>query len=281
MARILTCLDNSIYAQSCAALAQWAAARSGASVELLNILGADAAPADFGAATALAQGPDLLAQRRAGAAEHGRRIEQQAGELVEALAADLRKAGLPGASARVERGGFLDTLLANSGGADLVVIGKRGEAADFLTLRLGSNMERAAHACDKPVLVAARAFRPIARALIAFDGSQNARDAVALAAGSPLLKGLTIDVVRVGAADQAADEALEDAAGLLRRAGLAATPRRLDGAPERAIPAFVAREGVDLLVMGAPSHSRLHAAVLGSTTSALLRSCVIPALLLR
>ena len=63
--------------------------------------------------------------------------------------------------------------------------------------------------------------------------------------------------------------------------GLKATARRLDGEPERRIPEFVAREGVDLLVLGAPSHSRLHTLVLGSTTSALLRGCVIPALLLR
>lgn len=281
MSLILTCLDNSIYAQSCAALAQWAAGRMGARVDLLNVIGAGATPADFGAETALEDRPDLHARKVAGGAERERQIEAQARALVESLAEGMRAAGVAGAGAQVERGGFVETLLARSGAADLVVIGKRGEAADFLTLRLGSNMERAARACGKPILVAARAFRPIARAAIAFDASEHARNAVALAAQSPLLRDLAIDVVRVGPPAQLADEALEDAVALLRRSGLKATAHRLDGEPERRIPEFVAREGVDLLVLGAPSHSRLHTLVLGSTTSALLRGCVIPALLLR
>ena len=281
MSLILTCLDNSIYARSCAALAQWAAQRMGARVDLLNVIGESAPAADFGAETALADRPDVPARARAGEAERERQIETAARALVEELAGGMRASGVAAASARVERGGFVETLLARSGEADLVVIGKRGEAADFLTLRLGSNMERVARACDKPLLIAARAFRPIARAAIAFDASENARNAVALAAQSPLLRDVAIDVVRAGAPSQAADEALEDAVGLLTRSGLKATARRLDGEPERRIPEFVAREGVDLLVMGAPSHSRLHTLVLGSTTSALLRGCVIPALLLR
>ncbi len=281
MGKILTCLDNSIYAQSCAALTQWAAQRMGAQVDLLNVIGAETQTADFGASAALTNRPDIHARDVADAAEFGRRIEAEARALVEGLAAGMRAAGIAGATARVERGGFVETLLASAGEADLVVIGKRGEAADFLTLRLGSNMERAVRACGRSLLVAARAFRPIARAAIAFDSSEHARNAVALAAQSPLLRGVAIDVVRAGAPAQAADEALEDAVGLLARSGLKATARRLDGEPERRIPEFVAREGIDLLVLGAPSHSRLHTLVLGSTTSALLRGCVIPALLLR
>lgn len=281
MSRILTCLDNSIYAQSCGALTEWAARRMAAQVDLLNVIGGAGAATDFGVAAALPERPDIHARQHADAAEVGRQVEAAARALVDNMAAGLRAAGIGPVSTRVENGVFLDALVANSGAADLVVIGKRGEAADFLTLRLGSNMERAARACQKPLLIAARAFRPIGKALIAFDGSEHARDAVAAASTSPLMKDLAIEIVAVGAATPDAEAALADAAALLRLRGLTVSTRLVDGKPERRIPEIVAREGVDLLVMGAPSHSRLHTLVLGSTASALLRSCVIPALLMR
>ena len=47
--------------------------------------------------------------------------------------------------------------------AALIVIGKRGEGADFAKLHLGSNLERVVRAMHKPVLVASRAFKPVER----------------------------------------------------------------------------------------------------------------------
>jgi hypothetical protein len=59
-----------------------------------------------------------------------------------------------------------------------VVIGKRGEATDFAKGHLGSNLERVARSSRKPILVAARAFRPITRFLIAYDGGASANKAL-------------------------------------------------------------------------------------------------------
>ena len=54
--------------------------------------------------------------------------------------------------------------------AEMAVIGKPGEAADFAKRHLGSNLERVVRASKKPVLVAARAYAPFNRFLIAYDG---------------------------------------------------------------------------------------------------------------
>jgi len=70
-------------------------------------------------------------------------------------------------------------------------------------------------------------------------------------------------------------------AKLLSDAGKAATVTILHGEPETAIAAHVAEAGVDLLVMGAYGHGRLRNMILGSTTTALLRSCRIPVLVFR
>ena len=53
------------------------------------------------------------------------------------------------------------------------------------------------------------------------------------------------------------------------------------GDPEAVIAKTVKEQGIDMLVMGAYTHSRLRALFFGSKTNGLLRSATIPTLLLR
>lgn len=55
----------------------------------------------------------------------------------------------------------------------------------------------------------------------------------------------------------------------------------MPGQAETMIAHDVEAYGVDLLVMGAYGHSRIRSMILGSTTTALLRSCKVKVLLLR
>jgi nucleotide-binding universal stress UspA family protein len=132
------------------------------------------------------------------------------------------------------------------------------------------------------VLVAARGYDPIEKALFAFDCTPNGLKAVEAATASPLLRdGLPVELVYAGEDTGAARGALDRAASELREEGVTVTTRIVPGPPETAIPEIVAREGVGLLVMGAFGHTRLHSLVLGSTTSQLMRACKIPVLLFR
>lgn len=74
---------------------------------------------------------------------------------------------------------------------------------------------------------------------------------------------------------------LEWATPTLSEAGFAATARRLEGEVGAAISAQVRERHIDLLVMGAYGRSRIHQLVVGTTTTAMLRNCQIPVLLLR
>lgn len=69
-------------------------------------------------------------------------------------------------------------------GADLIVIGKRGEAANVVTLHLGANVERVIRASRRRVLVVARAFQPVERVLIDVDGGPGVRRRRATPPGS-------------------------------------------------------------------------------------------------
>ena len=67
----------------------------------------------------------------------------------------------------------------------------------------------------------------------------------------------------------------------LREAGYVVEANLLPGDPDDVIAAEVENRGIDLLVMGAYGHSRIRYLVIGSTTTNLVRSCKVPALLFR
>ena len=154
------------------------------------------------------------------------------------------------------------------------------EAANFAIGHLGANLERVVRASARPVLVASRAFRPIRRFLIAYDGGPAALKAVDFAARQAALRGLECHLVTV-APQGGAGAILDQPAELLRRGGLTVTAQTLHGEPEQAIAAHVGAAEIDLLVMGAYGHSRIRTLLVGSTTTAMLRACRIPVLVFR
>jgi nucleotide-binding universal stress UspA family protein len=55
----------------------------------------------------------------------------------------------------------------------------------------------------------------------------------------------------------------------------------MSGQPEIVISNTVASAGFDLLVMGAYGHSRIRSLIVGSTTTEMVRSCLVPVVLFR
>jgi nucleotide-binding universal stress UspA family protein len=131
------------------------------------------------------------------------------------------------------------------------------------------------------VFVAARAFRPIEKVLVAYDGGTSAMKAVDQIARNPLFHGLAIHLVTVGPASAEATRGLEDAKALLGAAGIATEVSVLSGHPETALGKLVDGGGFDMLVMGAYGHSRIRTRIIGSTTTEMIRSCKVPVLLVR
>ncbi|MGH8084589.1 MAG: universal stress protein [Lysobacter sp.] len=281
--RVLAAVDASTYAPSVAALAGWAASRLEAELELIHTIDRESGTArsDLSGNLSLGSQEELLAEL-ADLDERRARLAREHGQtLLEQLRDEVTQAH--GVNARVlqRHGALVDALLDLEPEVRLFVIGKRGEHADFAKGHLGSNLERVVRAVRRPVLVAARAFRPIQRFLIAYDGSPTTRACVEMVAASPLLHGIGCEVLMVGADDDANRRELAWAVERLGQAGFQPQARIVEGAPDTVIAAHVERGGIDLLVMGAYGHSRIRAMILGSTTTQLLRSCQVPVLLLR
>ncbi len=282
MFKLLACIDLSGYAPSVCDHAAWVATRLSGSVELLHILqrkDAMAARHDLSGALGLGAKSSLMEElvhieevEAKLAREHGR-------VLLLASEERLQKAGVENVTALHRRGGIVETIIEREVDADLVVIGKRGASAGFAKGHLGSKVERVVRQSIRPVLVANHAFKPIKRALIAFDGGPSARKAVNFVATSPLFDGVLADLVLVGADDDKHRDAVRWAGEVLGNRGKRA--EIVSGDVDSALKASARQSKADLVVMGAYGHSPLRSMIVGSTTTAMIRGLSLPVFLFR
>ena len=206
MTKLLVLIDGSTYTQSVCDHAAWVAERTKASVDLLHVLGrrtVSSVPADF-SGNLNADTRDTLLEELTSLDEQQAKLAQKRGRLIlEEAKAQLTQAGIAEVTIKLRNGDLLETVQEFEPEADLILIGKRGEAADFASLHLGSNLERVVRASHKPVLVASRAFKPVGSFLIAYDGGASAEKAVDHIAGGHLFPGLACRLLMTGQPDAA------------------------------------------------------------------------------
>ena len=280
MSTILTCTDGSLYAPSIYQHAAWAAERSGYTIHVLHVIERDESrdEQDLSGSIGFDANAELLEELAKLDESHARVARLRGKAILEDAVKQLTGHEV---KTTQRHGSVVETLDEFEKGAEMVIIGKRGEHADFAKGHLGSNLERVVRSAQIPVLVAAREFKPITRFLIAFDGGPSSLKAVHHAATHPLLKGLECHMVMCGRQDREHELALEHAATGLRGAGFDVKADLISGDPDGVIAAEVEKREIHLLVMGAYGHSRVRNLILGSTTTHLIRTCHVPIILFR
>lgn len=281
--KIIALVDGSIYSQSVCDHTAWIAGQTGSPVELIHVMGRRdtsenqdlSGSIKLGARTALLEElADLDAQRAKLVSRKGRAILEDARAV-------LDNAGINEITTRLRHGDVLETVSEIEADARVIVIGKRGEAADFAKGHLGSNLERIVRGSSRPIFVASRAFKPISRVLVAFDGGGSARKAVELISRSPVFTGLSVTLVTVGHENKETDRALSEAKATLSNAGITCETMIVDGQPDTALASLVEADDFHLVVMGAYGHSRIRSFIIGSTTTEMVRSCKVPIVMVR
>ncbi len=281
--KIIAFVDGSIYSESVCHHVAWAAGRMGAEVELYHILGRreGADKGDYSGSIRLGARTRLLEELAELDAQRAKLSQAQGRAILEDAKAIIEGDGVTGVSPRLRHGDIVETVQEVEAGAGLVVIGKRGEAADFAKMHLGSNLERMIRAAHTPVLVASRAFKPVKKVLIAFDGGVSSLKAVDYVARQPLFEGLNCTLVTVGKGGDAIRQGLEDARATLKAGGHDASIKMAEGQPDKVLGELIETEGHDLLVMGAYGHSRIRNMIIGSTTTEMIRTCKAPVVLIK
>ena len=283
MEHVLACIDASAYANSVCDLSAWASRRLQMPVELLHVVQRKDAVAerrDLSGAIGLGVKTELL-QELTRLEEADARLQVERGRvLLQAAEERLRSAGVAEVRTCHRHGGIVETILEREKDARLVVIGKRGASHEFATDHIGSKIERVVRASSKPVLVASRAVEEPRSVVFAYDSSPAADRALERLANSPLFTGLPVHIVM---AESDTDVHRRAIAGASEQLGkdreIRTTLQR--GRPEAVIADIVAQTPGALLMMGAYGHSPLRTLVVGSTTTAMIRTVRVPVLLVR
>lgn len=284
LTKLIALIDGSLYAQSVCDHAGWAASRGGMSVDLVHVLGRRSiasAPVNLSGSIGLGARTALLSELAEMDEQNAKLAHKRGRLLLDEARAVVLKSGVSDVTAKLRNDDIVETVQTFEGEAALIVIGKRGEAADFAKLHLGSNLERVVRASHRPVLVASRAFKPVERVLIAFDGGPSSLKAVGFIASSPIFAGLACHLLCVGHDDAATRDKIEVAMATLFASGHATTSDHKQGLADEIITRTVENWHADLLVMGAYGHSRIRNLIIGSTTTQMIRACKIPVMLFR
>lgn len=284
MSKILACLDASPYAQSVCDLTAWSAHRLSATVDVLHVVQRKSAvPSrnDLTGAIGLGVKSELL-EELTRMEELESRVAIQAGRaLLQAASERIEAAGITDVTPVHRHGGIVETILELETDSRLLVMGKRGASAQFARAHLGSKIERVLRASKKPILIAPLDLQDIKQAVIAYDGSASAKRALELGLSSPLFQGLECHIVMAGDDTARNRTEIEAVRHLIGESKYAATVLLISGSPETAIPDFMEKHPDSILAMGAYGHSPLRNLIVGSTTTALIRSISQPMLLIR
>lgn len=283
MKTILTCTDGSLYAPSVYQHAAWAAERLNARISILHMLNPHhehPVAADYSGSIGFGAKSGLL-DELVRLEEANAKIAQKRGQaILEDAEAVLRAAGAEAVESMQKHGKLSEEISTYERDADLVVIGKRGNNANFEKGHLGSNLERVIRSCAHPVLVASREFVQPQEYLLAYDGGPSSSRALRYCIEEPLLAGLKCHLICVSPSDELTSQ-FSEAFAQLESAGITVSKTLLQGSPVEALADYIQSHPIGLVVMGAYSHSHLRTLFVGSTTSRILISVRHPMLLFR
>lgn len=282
--KVLACVDQSHFADYVADYASWAARRMNTPLEFLHVI--DRHPEigsgeDHSGAIGIGAQEALLAKLSEQDAAKAKAAHEQGRLFLNRLRARAVAAKVNFPDTRQRHGTLEETLVEQEAGVRLFVLGRRGESAETTQRDLGRNVERVVRALHKPILTITAAFTEPQRAMIAFDGGIVTRRGVEMLAASPLFRGLPMHLLMSGKKSPDAPKQFEWAKLTLETAGFDVTAALIPGDAESVIARTVREQNIDILIIGAYSHSPLRSLLFGSKTSDLLRSAKIPTLLLR
>jgi len=282
MKNILICTDGSAYSEQACRYAAWLYQQTGAGLSVLYVSDLRQfeipAVADFSGSLGIQPFEGMISQLHD--------VEEIKAEFVKEYALKtLGEAGVPADAITFhhETGLLVDLISDYSDVADLILLGKRGENANFATEHLGSMLERVLRSVEVPALVTNRKFKTVEKVAIAYDGGDSCQKALDFLAEQELYRNLELHILVCveGRREDVATERVEKAETRLHQAGIYPNCQVLTGEVETAISNYIESSEIDLLILGAYGHSRIREFLIGSTTTELLRRCRVPVLCFR
>jgi nucleotide-binding universal stress UspA family protein len=171
----------------------------------------------------------------------------------------------------VEVGDITRTICDRARWTDLVVVSLSYPPGVEPIARLRSGFRSLVQRCPRPILAVPRANPNAQRALLPYDGSPKAEEALFAATYLALRWQLALDVVTVIEGDQTRADTQERARRYLERHGVQAAYHVEHGPAAEGILRAAAACGSDIIVIGGYGFNPLFEIVLGSTVDQVLR----------
>ena len=191
-------------------------------------------------------------------------------------------AGITELIAKQRHGTLPEALLDLQSQLAMVVLGSKGHDHEGELQGLGAQIQDAIRVINKPVFIAKSAFTEPKKVMFAYNGSPTSHKALNLLASMALFKqDLEIHVVCVQKNLAEAHNLVEDAQSVLTGAGIDMIGEAMTGDAVEALTHYQTTHGIDITVMGAFSHGKLHGFFFGSFTTQMLLESQTQFLLVR
>lgn len=277
MNRVIACIDSSPCIDAVAEAAVWVAKQTQRELVLLQIL--DYYPASYhlgeisgvigfeSNAMLLKELAELEQKQSELALDYSNNLLNHISELIE------KQYGLSSTKIQ-EKGDFLEQSFNILNENDVVIIGRVGERAAEKNKPIGSNVENFIRGANCTVITVGEHFQPPKRFIFAYEYSPTCQKMLQRIAQSDLLKTLQCHLLYVG--DH--PEMLTEPEKYLTDSGLEVVSVYRYGDVAQNILEYQREHDIQLIVLGAFSHSKIHQFFLGSITTTIFRNANVPLL---
>ncbi len=283
-AQVLACIDGSALTEAVCDYASWISKTVDAPLKLLHTVNhhhETSIKSDLSGNIGLGSQEHLMEEIIELEQQQSKLKLQQGKLILQAASEHIEKKEIYPTSTQ-RHGDLIEAVIDLESSIRVLVLGLRGQVHDNKEHQLGAKLEAVIRSLHKPIMIVNEKFSQPKRIMVAYDGSAAADKAVDMVASSPLYKGMSCHLVCVNNNSETADKLLTQATAILQSAQqLEIISTRLQGKADQALCAYQEEHDIDLTVMGAFSHTRLHDMLLGSFTHKMLLNTKKPLLLLR
>jgi len=270
---LLIATDGSVYADVATECGAWLAARLRARITVLYVIDARRLAGHF-----IRNISEILESFPSeGIADRVRDYYRKQGNEALKRAASICERYRVTCQTDLQTGNVVKIVADASVDADLLVIGARGEDEEFETGFLGSVAEKLVRKVNRPVLLTGLQFREFRRALLAYDGSAAAREAMKMLARLAAALEMDVDAVQM-VEEGESTTALKDVVSYFKNYPVRLSTHYLTGDSHAVIIEHAKEIGCDLMVMGAYDNRLADSLALGTTTDYLVRNSPVPVL---
>jgi len=278
--KVLACIDGSSVSEYVCDYASWIALTVKRRLKLLHTLeqNQNAAVSDYSGAIGLGARQDLLKELTEAENNRARLLIKKGQIMLKAAKERILACGVSDIESYQHHGSLSESLVELEQEIRFMVIGIRGNDHEQENQGIGHQLESVIRSMHKPILVVNKPFSEPKNAMLAYDGSDSCKKALAMVASSRLFKKMPVHIVHVG---NNAEQLLAEAVATLDQAGIQTHSAQLEGPVVDALVDYQKQQDIEITLMGAFSHNRFRDFLIGSFTAKMLAATNRPLFLLR